>query len=462
MRFLDPWFLSIALISWLIIFLIYRRPSKDRAVQFSGVMFIDSKLTDNKRSFPWKAFFDLLPLALLAIAGAKPVVEDEKKTILLDASLSTAFLTKPGSTERVFDVLRQRAMSEIQNSDGLIEIIDACTLEPRLFNQPSDAINFITTLEPKHCEDRLRDSVIVHRGNLLVYTDKSIDCDECVPVVVKPFSRSNIAISRVNVDLNSVYVELRCTNEISTNLQILLTDKTLQHSVTCSTVASYSFQIPEKPAQIALESGGFNGLDDLVDLNPVLRLWFSEKQFDFLLKRFVLDNSYDIKISRLDHDSIESNSIYFDSADTVDSLQIAEFVPVDPSISSFLTTETLKVYARQNISAPNFHEASLPLGYVENVPALFFPEKNSIYFPFNLPKSVEDNQVKILLLNAIYWLGKIKSDVFFVEAESFPDDAVVRITSKKLTGDGQAALWQTFVKLALITGFAFFIANLRG
>lgn len=458
----NPWFLGVAVIGGVALYLIYRKVYPVRSFPFSGTMFIQKTSVNESRWLPLKALFDLIPIIFLAISGANPLIQQRAKSLLIDASLSTAFASEP---ERgpVFDILRDRAITEIKNFTGLIEIIDACSLESKLFNTSSDAIDFLKTVSPRRCSDQLGQTAVTHIGELFIFSDKPVTCQHCKSIVVRPFDTTNVAISGVNFSFDRIDVELTCSKKMTVPLRVVMTeDEDLLHSVTCNLTSWSSFRVPRKPAQIILERGGYNQLDDSVLLDKILRIWFLEKEFNFLLKSFVLDDVYDVKITRYDGSTIEPNSVYYEAGNDSEGGDLAEFVVVDQSISSFLQLKPLKVVVSGKSQLPDFQGSHFPIGYVNGVPAIFFSEKNSVYLPFNLPKSLTDNQVKIMLLNVLYLLGKIRSDVFFDRNESFPDNNIVEIQTINLTSNQSQAFWRLFVKLALVTGLVFIALNIRG
>jgi len=151
MTFLNPsWALLVPFIIGLI-YLIFGKRRLRVELRLATAKFFASKTEGQVRTFTLIAALNALFLSALALSLTRPAIKLNKATLVIDNSLSTGFLVS--AEETVLDKLKFQASSFLKKVvEGDFLIIPTCGI-PKRFNSKESALQFISELSVKLCED---------------------------------------------------------------------------------------------------------------------------------------------------------------------------------------------------------------------------------------------------------------------------------------------------------------------
>ncbi len=451
MIFLSPYLLSLIPVLMVIYYLIYHVFRKQNPIKFSGFLFISSAQSKKTKSIPLKAIFDLIPPLLVIFAMANPQIVKVSYTLVIDNSLSTGFLTEDGDI--VFDKIKEKAISFINGQFSRIRIIPVCGQSVD-FSDQQEAKQFIRDLSVKYCQDNLSSKEVYSVGKLFILSDKNIICNHCDFYRVTPSDLTNSAVSKIDFDGSNILVDIMCNKSIKDTLKIEYIDGTSEDlAVPCENSIRIEKSLRNIPKKVSLLDGGKNKYDDFVILNDFGSLNYDNSNFDFLKKAYSFDpTNYGLAILEYG-DTILPNTIHYVKSDTN---KEGNFFIFEPALKIFIEKEPLKVItgSEKELTFSN----GITIGKVNDYDAIFFPNFNSVYLPFDLSLSVSDSSVKVFLLNLISWLYPSERFRGFYVDESFPSNYTVKIndTSDGFRGE-LSSVYAAFLYAGLIGAIIFIV-----
>ncbi|MCS6961383.1 MAG: BatA domain-containing protein [Deltaproteobacteria bacterium] len=457
--FLAPQYFFVALSAAIILYVIYKHLKPTRSFLFSATMFIPTVEKTFRYTFPLRAFFDFLPIFFLTLALAQPNKKTVQYTVLFDNSLSTGFIAEPGSDKTILDLLKESAINFLRQLNvGMIFVINACTLESKTFGSNVEAEKHISSLKVDSCKDNLDNLYTQSKGKLVVFSDKSLTCVNCVVKTIRTGNLSNITISSVEFGKNLIKVSVRCNFPMRDTIEIHGSDgKVVSHQIFCKDKVTVEIETETKPELIKLVNGGYNKFDDIRLLKE--KIFYDHNSFDFLLKGFEFSNQAELKVKNLIYPGqLEQNTIYYIKNN--DHRKIEAKI-IDVELASFLERPILQV-----VGAHHTH-ISLPvnlmfskIGEANGSDMLFSPSLNSIIIPFDLPESVNVDPVnKVFFLNLLDYLRQKKQK--FYHEESFPPSVSTTLINYETEIQETFPFWKNFVIAALIAALIFVLLTVK-
>ncbi|MCS6892967.1 MAG: hypothetical protein NZO16_00110 [Deltaproteobacteria bacterium] len=455
MNFGNPFFLLLLPLIVFVYWLIYRKSDNLRPVEFSGYIFLSKIQRQTIRGFPWKAFLDFLPAAFMTLGLSVPFLTSEYVTILIDNSASAGFQLRPQTI--VFDELKKKADQIVRDSDS-VTIVDVCSMTENKMNTKEEAIKFIDELEIKNCEDQLSSAHFYYRGSLHVLSDQKVTCDDCSVYTVRPADTRNVALVNVDFDGEILKMDILCNYRVNGQIEIKLLERIIERNFSCESSVSIEERIQERPIEVRLKTGGNNSFDDVMSLNPSTNVYFENQAFQFLTRVYEFNTDPAIKILKW-NSIVHPNSIIYVETNEKEDTKKGRFMISDLYLRLFLRSSQVEVrYVDSNLASES---KSVALGFLDNgEKGVYVPSSRTILLPFDLAGSLENPEVKILLLNLISWLStNIKNQAFYA-SESFPSYRTVELQATRLRDDASVPFFEFFFKLAIYCGIFFVVITL--
>jgi len=419
MTFLNPsWALLVPFIIGLI-YLIFGKRRLRVELRLATAKFFASKTEGQVRTFTLIAALNALFLSALALSLTRPAIKLNKATLVIDNSLSTGFLVS--AEETVLDKLKFQASSFLKKAvEGDFLIIPTCGI-PKRFNSKESALQFISELSVKLCEDDISSRSWSSSGRLAFFSDKKIICENCEVVSIRAFDYRNSAITQVFWQEPAV---IQLISNFGYEDELIVSTKNRQFSFPVRFTRDSLF-VPlegidtESILEISLKDGGNNKLDNLVKRYN-LNVWFEDERFNFLTKVFFKSKENSIHIVPVKRAaSLNSPAVLYNPG-VVEAEGFLQVIDLD--LGKYFNP--VKVQGLSQIQFPFEAQNARLVAQVGSLPVLFYRDKKIFWIPFDLPGNLGNPDVRIFFLNVLFDLiekSGLNSSNFYSQYESFPD-----------------------------------------